>query len=119
MPIYEYLAVDQQQGCESCRSVFEMLGKVTEPPLTQCSVCGGPVKRRVSRCFAAVTETSPESTQVERQVRDYEKSGQWSHAAELADCHAEKSRDRHLKTRALENYRKAGYDSAAFSGSDD
>jgi hypothetical protein len=34
----------------------------------------------------------------------------WSHAAELADTHAEKIKDKNLKTRALENYKKAGYD---------
>ena len=34
----------------------------------------------------------------------------WSHAAELADKHSEKTQDKGLKTRALENYKKAGYD---------
>jgi hypothetical protein len=38
-----------------------------------------------------------------------EKSGMWSHAAELADKHSENINDKSLKTRALENYKKAGY----------
>jgi hypothetical protein len=34
----------------------------------------------------------------------------WSHAAELADKHSEKTNDKGLKMRALDNYKKAGYD---------
>ena len=34
----------------------------------------------------------------------------WSHAAELADTHSEKTKDKGLKNRALDNYKKAGYD---------
>jgi hypothetical protein len=34
----------------------------------------------------------------------------WSHAAELADKHSENIKDKGLKTRALDNYKKAGYD---------
>jgi hypothetical protein len=37
------------------------------------------------------------------------RSGKWSHAAELADKQAEKTKREDLKTRALENYKKAGY----------
>jgi hypothetical protein len=33
----------------------------------------------------------------------------WSHAAELADKHSENIKDKSLKMRALENYKKAGY----------
>ena len=39
----------------------------------------------------------------------------WSHAAELADKQSEKTRDKNLKTRALENYKQAGYDADALS----
>ena len=39
----------------------------------------------------------------------------WSHAAELADKHSEKSKDHGLKMRALDNYEKAGYDTASLS----
>jgi hypothetical protein len=34
----------------------------------------------------------------------------WSHAAELADTHSEKVGDHDMKMRALDNYKKAGYD---------
>jgi hypothetical protein len=52
-------------------------------------------------------------TETDKQIREYEREGKWSHAAELADKEAEKTRREDLKTRALEDYRKAGYD---FSG---
>jgi hypothetical protein len=39
----------------------------------------------------------------------------WSHAAELADKHSEKIKDKNLKVRALENYQKAGYDADSLS----
>jgi hypothetical protein len=55
-------------------------------------------------------EVSTEHARTENQIKKYEKSGMWSHAAELADKHAEKIKDKSLKTRALENYKKAGYD---------
>jgi hypothetical protein len=34
----------------------------------------------------------------------------WSHAAELADKHSEKTKDKSLRMRALDDYKKAGYD---------
>lgn len=64
----------------------------------------------MSRCRAAVMEVSEEGSRTERRIRDYESSGMWSHAAELADKHAEKTKDKGLRTRALDDYRKAGYD---------
>lgn len=55
-------------------------------------------------------ETSDEHVRVEKKVKEYEQAGMWSHAAELADKHSEKSKDQGLKMRALDNYEKAGYD---------
>jgi len=55
-------------------------------------------------------EESDGNTRVKKQIKEYENSGMWSHAAELADTHSEKTKDTALKTRALENYKKAGYD---------
>ena len=64
----------------------------------------------ISWCHSAVMEVSTEHTRTENKIKNYEKSGMWSHAAELADKHADKIKDKSLKTRALENYKKAGYD---------
>ena len=47
---------------------------------------------------------------MKNEIKQYEQSGMWSHAAELADKHSEKIKDKGLKMRALDNYKKAGYD---------
>jgi len=111
MPIYEYQSSGEVgKGCRTCRRPFEVLHGIREKPLANCPSCGGAVKRVISRCRAAIVEHSLENGRVERQIKDYESSGMWSHAAELADTHAEKIKDKGLRTRALDNYKKAGYD---------
>jgi hypothetical protein len=42
-------------------------------------------------------------------VADYERRGMHSHAAELADKASEKPGKALLKERAMQNYKKAGY----------
>ncbi len=64
----------------------------------------------ISWCRAAIMETSDEHLNVERKIKNYEQAGMWSHAAELADKHSEKVKDKGLKMRALDNYKRAGYD---------
>ena len=110
MPIYEYQAVNTGRACPKCRQVFEILQKVGESPLSKCPECGEKVRKVISWCHSAVTETSDVALGVERKIKDYEQAGMWSHAAELADKHSEKTKDKGLKMRALENYKKAGYD---------
>ena len=41
MPIYEY-------ACDSCHSRIEIQQKLSDPPLTICNKCGGPVKKLIS-----------------------------------------------------------------------
>jgi putative FmdB family regulatory protein len=110
MPIYEYEAVNPKTACPACRGRFELLQSLDEKPIKACPKCGNKVKKVVSLCHAAVVETPEESARVERQVKDYESAGMWSHAAELADKHSEKTKNKALKMRALDNYKKAGYD---------
>jgi putative FmdB family regulatory protein len=110
MPIYEYQAKNSHKACASCRTPFEALQRIDEEPLARCPECGNAVKKVISRCHSAVTETSPEHQRVERKIKEYESAGMWSHAAELADKHSEKVKDRALKIRALDDYKKAGYD---------
>ena len=110
MPIYEYQAADSAHSCDQCRDPFEDLRGVHEAPLAFCPKCGNPVRKLISWCRAAVVEDSQEGVRVERAVREYERAGMWSHAAELADTHSEKTGDSRLKGRALEAYKKAGYD---------
>lgn len=115
MPIYEYQAVNPDDACPRCRHGFEIFQKINEKPLSACICCGTKVKKIVSLCRAAVIEYSEAHKQVENRIHHYEKSGMWSHAAELADKQSEKTRDKNLKTRALENYKLAGYDSDTLS----
>jgi len=118
MPIYEYEAVSKPAGCHKCVNTFEAIQGINESPLTRCPNCGQEIRRIISWCHAAVTEKSEESTRVEKKVNEYEKAGMWSHAAELADKHSEKTKDRNLKTRAMENYKKAGYNVDSMVGGD-
>ena len=110
MPIYEYEPMDIAQGCPQCQRRIEVLQAIHEAPLKACPSCGAALKKIISWCRAAVVETSEEHLRVEQKLSNFEKEGMWSHAAELADKHSEKVQDQGLKMRALEDYRKAGYD---------
>jgi len=109
MPIYEYEAELPGQGCEKCMRGFEYLQGIEERPLSHCPSCGKRIKRIISWCRAAVIEPLAENAAVERKIGEYERDGRYSHAAELADKHSHKIKDSVLKERALENYKKAGY----------
>ena len=41
MPIYEY-------SCKSCGRITEILQKFSDPPLSACESCGGPVHKLIS-----------------------------------------------------------------------
>lgn len=41
MPIYEY-------KCSSCNQRFEVMQRVSDPVLTTCETCGGPVEKLIS-----------------------------------------------------------------------
>jgi putative FmdB family regulatory protein len=107
MPTYGYEALDPKQSCVHCRSGFEIVQKMTEPELKLCPRCGNAIRRSLFPP-SFVVKGSP-ATETERKIKEYEKDGKWSHAAELADKEAEKTKRKDLKTRALENYKKAGY----------
>lgn len=108
MPTYAYEPVDPERSCDHCSSGFEVIQRMTEPALTHCPRCRNPV-RRILFAPAFVVKGSPVS-ETDKQIKEHEKEGRWSHAAELADKEADKTKRDDLKTRALENYKKAGYD---------
>ena len=116
MPIYEYQVEDPEKGCESCRATFEHIQGMNEKPLFQCPHCGERVKRIISWCHAAVVEPSQEYSKVEKEVKEFERAGMHSHAAELADKYSHETNDNLLKERALENYKKAGYNFDSTTG---
>ena len=107
MPTYEYRATDSEKSCDRCRWGFEIIQRITEPALTGCPQCHSKVYR-VLFAPAVVIKGSP-ITETDRKIKEYEKEGKWSHAAELADKEAEKTKRDDLKVRALEDYKKAGY----------
>jgi putative FmdB family regulatory protein len=110
MPIYEYEPLNQKKSCPECINRFEIIQGIYEKPLSRCPNCGQKVRKVISWCRAAVIETSDEHIRVEKKITEYEQQGMWSHAAELADKHSEKIKDKGIKMRALDNYKKAGYD---------
>ena len=109
MPIYEYEALEPGKGCEKCSGPFEVIQGVDEKHLSRCPYCGEKVRKIISWCRAAVLDTSEEHARVNQKITEYESDGMWSHAAELADKHSEKIGDKGMKLRALDNYKKAGY----------
>lgn len=110
MPIYEYQATDREHGCSYCRKKFETFQSISEEALTACPVCGRAVRKLISWCRAAIVDQDENDARVSAEVKEYESRGMWSHAAETADTHAEKTGDESLKSRAVDNYQKAGYD---------
>jgi putative FmdB family regulatory protein len=48
VPIYEYEAANPEAACERCRDRFEVLQRMSDPPLAACPVCGEPVRRVVA-----------------------------------------------------------------------
>ena len=110
MPIYEYQSRNTNNACPECRTGFEILQGIHEKSLSACPYCGKKIRKIISRCHSAVIETSEAHAGVEKKLKDYERAGMWSHAAELADTHSEKTKNKGLKMRALDNYQKAGYD---------
>lgn len=108
MPTYAYRAIDTEKSCNHCRKGFEIIQRMTEPALTACPNCSNPISR-VLFAPTVVIKGSPLS-EADRKIKEYEKEGMWSHAAELADKEAEKTKREDLRVRALEDYKKAGYD---------
>ncbi len=118
MPIYEYQAAERDRSCDRCLQPFEVLQSLGDDPVAECPVCGNPVIKIISWCRAAIVDENPNDARVAGTVADYERAGMYSHAAELADSHSEKTGDASLKSRALDNYKKAGYNVDRFAKSD-
>jgi putative FmdB family regulatory protein len=101
MPTYEYRAIEK--GCRYCRDGFEIKQRIDAKPLSKCPKCQAPIRRLMSRFRALVAEASDEVSTAEKRIREFEKEGRWSHAAELADKSG-------LEVRAREDYKRAGYE---------
>lgn len=109
MPIYEYTSIEQAKACGTCATGFEVIHSRSGALVAMCPECGMPVRRVVSRCCVVVTCPNESNVKIEKTIRGYEQEGRWSHAAELADKQSASLKDEALRTRANENYKKAGY----------
>ncbi len=107
MPIYEYEPISK--GCKRCAPTLEVIQRLSDAPLASCPECGGPLRRKISRPRIILPGTAKGDDDVERKVAEYERQGMYSHAAELADKESEKPEKALLKERAMEDYKKAGY----------
>lgn len=107
MPIYEYRVIDGQKGCKKCRTGVEMIQGIHDDPVSVCPECQTPLVRVPSAATSRMRDGG--RSPAEEQIRDYERKGMYSHAAELADKESEKANREDLKARALDNYKKAGY----------
>ncbi len=47
MPIHEYIASGERH-CPHCRGGFDVLQRLTDPPLDTCPQCGAPARQRIS-----------------------------------------------------------------------
>ena len=110
MPIYEYEAKSPGGKCRKCSGVFEVIQRISDSPLASCPECGREVRRRISLPRVILPGSARGEDETEQRVADYERQGMYSHAAELADKESEKPEKARLKERAMENYKKAGYD---------
>ncbi len=59
MPIYEY-------ECNDCQKVSEVKQKITEDPIQACPLCGGTVRRLISRTSFALKGTGYYTTDYKR-----------------------------------------------------
>ncbi len=48
MPTYEYQARDESQACVRCRLPFEVVQRMTDPPLSACPLCGTQLRKLIS-----------------------------------------------------------------------
>lgn len=58
MPIYEYRA-SGSEGCDLCRTRFEVRQRMEEAPLAACPRCGAAVRRLFSRHLIVFSEPLP------------------------------------------------------------
>ncbi|MGZ3537888.1 MAG: FmdB family zinc ribbon protein, partial [Thermodesulfobacteriota bacterium] len=45
MPTYQYRAINLEACCDHCKSGFEVIQRMSEPALSCCPLCKGPVCR--------------------------------------------------------------------------
>ena len=51
MPIYEYEVKEGVEGCDFCRTGFELVRTISEPPLDKCPRCKAAIRKLISPPF--------------------------------------------------------------------
>jgi len=66
MPIYQYKAKNEKEGCEHCRNGFETMQSINSPSLKKCPVCGARVKKVISSFSLGFSKSSLDSKAKEK-----------------------------------------------------
>lgn len=75
MPIYEYQASGEKR-CEYCAAGFEVLRKISDPPLDKCPECHAPVERKISAPNIGGSGPSLDSSNLEKHgFTQYKRAG--------------------------------------------
>ncbi len=69
MPLYEYIAESEDEGCRVCQRGFEIRRPLSRPPLENCPLCRGPVRKLLAKNVGQPKITAPLS------VSDAKKAG--------------------------------------------
>lgn len=48
MPVYDYQAKNPEQGCDRCRTPFEVMRRLDEVPLEHCPNCGAELVKLIA-----------------------------------------------------------------------
>lgn len=65
MPIYEYQAAGQD-CCDHCKTVFDVMQKLSDEPLKFCPQCHNPVQRKISSPNLASSKPSLSNENIEK-----------------------------------------------------
>ena len=109
MPLYEY-------ECDDCGHRFERIRKFSDPPLTTCPECEGPIRKLLSPPAIQFKGTGWYVTDYARQDRKDPSDAAEAKAGAPADGAASKSDGKGGKKSGEKGGRKSG-DSAGSSGS--
>lgn len=106
MPLYEY-------ACDACGARFERIQKFSDPPVSVCPTCGGPVQKLISSPAFQFKGSG-------WYVTDYARSGQKSgdNATTGSDAKTEAAKDGKATPAAADSSSASSSSSSASSSSD-
>lgn len=57
VPIYEFIARDQEKGCDVCKAGLEQLLRLSDPSPEHCPACGAPIVKCISAPNVGASES--------------------------------------------------------------